>query len=349
MTLECELMKHGLSFELDTLYDCCISHHGNLGQPIIKKNYYGEILNWDEIFDHKKKLYLKQLENNLPECEGCIFLKENNNPNIEKYISWLMFNQSKLCNSNCVYCGDNSLYKENFYDVYPVVKDLIGKKHFKNGGLVIFQGGEPTLMKNFDKILDIFVNINAEIKINSSGIKYSEAICNAMKKGNTLVCISLDSANKEDYQKIKLNNNFDIVIENIKKYIACQNEKSLVKIKYILVPEFNDTVEQIDKFFEEMKELNIKHIIADVEIKYAAKNNQKDVSPHIIYLLDYMKKKAEEENFNFEIYSFAQCVLQERLFPEDIQIFSNKTKFIETINSIREKNRHKNIDYIKGK
>ena len=53
--LRCELLEHGLSFELDVLYDCCMTHHENLGRPIIKKPYHGEIFDWDKLFEINDK------------------------------------------------------------------------------------------------------------------------------------------------------------------------------------------------------------------------------------------------------------------------------------------------------
>jgi len=347
MALRCELMEHGLSFELDVLYDCCILHHENLGMPVIKKQYNGENLDWKTIFRIKKEHYLQQIKKTLPECEGCFYLSENEVTDYEEYISWIMFNQSKLCNSNCIYCGDNLSYNLEFYDTLPIIKELIENKYFKKGGLVIFQGGEPTLMKNFDVLLKLFVENDAEIKINTSGIKYSEEVCNAMLKGNTLVCISLDSPNKDIYKKIKLTDKFDAVVENIKKYAACQNEKSVLKIKYILIPGINDSVENIDEFFELVKKLGIKNIVADMELQYLNKNGAKNVSPHILFLFEYMKRKSKEENMGFEVFSFAQHVLKDCVANVNEQIFSDKKLLTETVNSLREQNISKNVSYQK--
>lgn len=348
MVLRCELMEHGLSFELDVLYDCCILHHNNLGMPVIKKPYNGEDLDWDAIFEIKKGHYLNQIEKTLPECEGCLFLKEREAGEYEKYISWIMFNQSKLCNSNCIYCGDNNYYNLKFYDTYPIIKKLIEKKYFKKGGLVIFQGGEPTLMNNFREILNLFVENEAEIKINTSAIKFSEEICSAMEKGNTMVCISLDSPDREVYKRVKLTDKFDTVIGSIKRYVACQTEKSTLKIKYLLIPGQNDSIEGIDEFFDKMKELNVENIVADVEIQYFQKNGANGVSPHVLYLLKYMEKKANSDGFNFEYFSFAQCLLNESNLEIDENILDDKKLLISVVNRIKEENHTKNIAYPKS-
>lgn len=346
--LRCELLEHGLSFELDVLYDCCMTHHENLGRPIIKKPYHGEIFDWDKLFEIKKEHYLCQCKNTLHECQGCLYLRESDYSEYEKYISWIMFNQSKLCNSNCKYCGDNLSYNKDFYDVYPLIKDLMDKNYFKKGGLVIFQGGEPTLMKNFDKVLMLAVEHDAEIKINTSAIKFSDEICYAMKKGNVFVCISLDSPNREVYKKIKLTDKFDTVVENIMKYAACQTEKSVLKIKYILVPGDNDSIEYIDEFFEKMKSCNVKNIVGDLEYQYSIKNPKSALSPHLVYLFEYMKRKAAEEGFNFELFNFALYALDECGFSVEDELFAYKNLLSEKINSLKEQNKDKNVAYAKS-
>ncbi len=348
MVLRCDLMEHGLSFEFDVLYDCCIMHHNNLGMPIIKKPYKGENLDWEKIFEIKKEHYLNQIEKTLPECEGCLYLREQEVGEYEKYISWIMFNQSKLCNSNCIYCGDNYFYNSKFYDTYPIVQKLIEKKYFKKGGLVIFQGGEPTLMEHFGEILNVFVENDAEIKINTSAIKFSKEICTAMENGNTLVCISLDSPDKDVYKSVKLTDKFDTVIKSIKKYASCQTEKSILKIKYLLIPGKNDKIEFIDNFFDKMREIGVKNIVADIEMQYIQKNGANGISPHILYLLKYMKKKANYDDFNFEYFSFAQCLLKESNIEIDENLFDDKTSLISTVNFIRENNLSKNVIYRKS-
>ena len=89
----------------------------------------------------------------------------------------------------------------------------------------------------------------------------------------------------------------------------------------------------------------IKNVVFDVEAGYAQQNHQKDVSPHIHYLIDYGKKKAKEENMNFEIFSFAFYVEQERQIPYSEELISDKKLLIQTVNKLREENKHKNREY----
>lgn len=344
----CEYMAHGLSFEYKDLYDCCMMHHDNLGMPVLINNYNGEKIDWEKIFDIKRERIERQKIHTIKECEGCYYLKEIEDTE-EKYISEVAFQQIKLCNAKCRYCGDDFRYHKNYYDVYPIIKDLVENGYFKKTdfGLVIFQGGEPTIMTHFDDLIDIFNEQKANIKVNTSAIRYSNVLAKGMETGNILTCISLDSGCRETYNKVKYVDKFETVCESIRKYSDAANISQFSKliIKYLIVPGYNDSIEEIDLFFEKMKELNIKKVVFDVEAGYASRNNQKDVSPHIHYLIDYAKKRAENENMEFEIFSFAFYVEQERQIPYSEELIADKGKLLTEISKHKSENLHKNLDY----
>lgn len=344
----CNYLEHGLSFELNRLDDCCIFHHDNLGAPTIIENYNGEPIDWDQLFKIKKEKTEAQKKIGLKECKGCCFLYEKEESD-ERYISEIAFSAIKLCNAKCVYCGDINRIHKKYYDVYPIMVDLVEKGYFKvtDTGLVIFQGGEPTIMNHFDDLIDLFNKQNANIKVNTSAIRYSKILSDGIENGKIQTCISLDSGCRETYKKIKCVDRFDIVVDTIEKYAKAEKKssKSKLMIKYLIIPGYNDTIEEMDLFFDKMKELDIKNIVIDVEANYTAKNQQKNVSPHIHYLMDYAKARAKEENIAHEEFSYAYYVRKERQIPYSEELMSDKNMLIKTVNKYREENSHKNFQY----
>lgn len=344
----CDYMEHGLSFEYHDLYDCCMMHHDNLGMPLIYPDYNGEKIDWEEVFDIKQERIERQKIKTIRECEGCYYLREKESSD-ERYISEVAFQQIKLCNAKCMYCGDDFRYHKNYYDVYPLMKDLVEKGYFKatEYGLVIFQGGEPTIMNHFDDLTALFNEQKANIKVNTSAIRFSKVLADAMENGNVLTCISIDSGCRETYHKLKYVDKFDIVCDSIRKYSDAANVSQFSKlvIKFLITPGYNDTIEEVDLFFEKMKELNIKNVVFDVEAGYSTINHRKDVSPHVHYIIDYAKKRAEEENMHFEIFSFAFYVEQERQVPYSEELINNKGLLIQTVNRLRTENAYKNKNY----
>lgn len=343
----CELIQHGISFERQDIYDCCISHGAdNRGMPLLIKDYNGESIDWDKVFEIKKERIKRQQQETIWECEGCYALTDYDFTD-EEYISFIAFNQMKLCNSKCIYCGDDFRNVINYYDVLPVIKDLIEKGKFRNTGEITFQGGEPTLIKNFDELLNIFIDLKTKIRIHSSGIKFSPAVQKGIKEGLVTIVISLDSGTKEVYEKIKNVKTFDKVCGNIKKYseVLGDDNSNNLRIKYVITPGYNDTIKDIDDWFKIIKKYNIKSIAMDIEVQYANKHNQKDVSPHIYMLMDYIKYKTVLMKLDFITYSFAIYVLNARKFFKYQNLLKNR--FIYNLISLfyRHKNKYRNIEY----
>ena len=346
--LGCEYMEHGLCFEYDKIHDCCIMKDRSHGMPVIFDHYNGESIDWEKIFEIKRNRIECQKAETIRECQGCYLLKDRND-SAEKYISHIMIQQIKLCNARCLYCCDEFRIHKKYYDVFPVLKDLVEKGYFRatNDGVVIFQGGEPTIMKNFDELRALFNEQNSNIKVNTSGICFNKTLAEAMKTGKILVCISLDCGCRKTYSKIKDVDKFDVVIDSVKKYSDAvrKSRNSKLLIKYLITPGYNDSVEEIDLFFDKMKKLKIKNIAFDIEAEYVEINKITDISPHIFYLLDYGNLLAEKEKMNVELYSFAFYILQERKIPYSQKLLYNKKLLIKTINELKEENKHKNFEY----
>ena len=340
----CDYLSHGLSFEYDKLHDCCIVHHGNLGIPLLIDNYRGEIFDYKEIFDKKRELIKEINENKPTKCSDCLMLRDYLATDDENYFSMIAISQIKLCNAKCIYCEDEFRNRKKYYNIYPLLKDIIKKGLFRNNGLVIFQGGEPTLMKDFDKLIDLFMKQNANIKVNTSGIKFSGSLYKALSKGNVQVCLSLDSGNKETYKKIKYTDKFKVVCENIKKYskAAEKSEKSEILIKYLLIPGYNDSIKDIDEWFSVIQSLGIKRIAIDLEYKYLA-NNQNNIPTYIYCLFDYMYKLADENNIGRINFTFAESAEKERKKSCSQRLLNDKNRLEKFINNQR--NTDKNIIY----
>ena len=115
--------------------------------------------------------------------------------------------------------------------------------------------------------------------------------------------------NEKTYKIIKNVDAFDKVLEHIKLYNEASEQFPYnVRIKYIIIPGINDNINEIDKFFNVMKKLNIKDLALDIEVQYARKYNNKDVSPHIFLLADYFIKSAKKNGMEYTIYSFLSYV-----------------------------------------
>ncbi len=305
----CIFLERGINFDYNSVTDCCILHHSNKGLPLLLENYKGGLIDWEKIFEIKENRIQNQIKKTVYECEGCYHLG-NYEFSFEKKISEFHFSHCRLCNAKCIYCSKEYSEGDINFDTYPVISDLIEKGYYKSGGEATFQGGEPTMMKHFNELIELFIKNGTSIRVHTSGIKFSPQVCDSLKQNKGSVVISLDCGSKKTYKKIKQVDCFEYVLDSIQKYSRANSDNVIVK--YILIPGVNDNINEIDKFFRIIKQYNIKKAALDIEVKYADKYNNKDVSPHIFLLVDYFEKKAEKLKIKVLIYSFLSYVLQNR-------------------------------------
>lgn len=335
----CIFLEEGINFDLDTVTDCCISHNDGRGLPLLIENYHGEMIDWEKLLAVKKERISRQKEATISECEGCYRLCKYQFLD-EKKISNFHFSHSRVCNSRCIYCDGIYNFGSQNYNTFPVIKDLIDKGYYKSGGEATMQGGEPTLMMNFEELVSLFITNGTKIRIHTNSIKFSPSVCEALNKKMCTVVTSLDSGCFDTYKKIKRVDAFDKVIENLKKYLNSSAQN--VIIKYIIIPGKNDNTDEINKFFDLMKELKVENVAVDMEVKYARKHENKNISPHIYLLYDYFESKAKEYNIELLTYSFMVYVLRNRKIGKS-KLTSNKFLFDLVLNMYNQKN--KNINY----
>ena len=98
---------------------------------------------------------------------------------------------------------------------------MIEKNILRPGGEVAFGGGEPTIAPEFEDLIKLLTeNGFTNMRIHSSGIKYSPAIAEAIKNGVLNIVISIDSGCEKTYKKIKNVNCYKKVIENMNTNVA---------------------------------------------------------------------------------------------------------------------------------
>ena len=147
--------------------------------------------------------------------------------------------------------------------MYPVIKKLADMGKIRGGGEIGFGGGEPALLPEFEPMVNMLLDCGCDnIRVHSSGVKYSQAIERGVREGKLIVVVSVDSGTPETYQNIKRVNHFNKVWENLAKYAQAQtSNKYKVKTKYIIFPGYNDTKEEIDKFFDLTVKSGIKSVV----------------------------------------------------------------------------------------
>ena len=83
----------------------------------------------------------------------------------------------------------------------------------------------------------------------------------------------------------------------MKKYSKAQKNSCNVISKYIIIPNVNDTQEEIDNWMKFNKENNIGIIVIDIENSWLNRYRHEKPDERIIGLIKYVMEKSKEMNF----------------------------------------------------
>lgn len=299
--ISCDLIEHGLDFFTNSINFCCRIPPNESGYKKIIDNYNGELLDLKKFFAIKN-FYRKQMRkgNIIPECRGCIYLRENEWDR-ENYISYINFNNWTTCNEHCIYCGLNDIESKKQYNVYPVIRDMAEKGFIKKGGNITIAGGEPCVAPEFDLLLKLFLDYDlSSIRVLTNATKYSEIVERGIKEGRVNIVVSVDSGTRETFFKIKRRDFYDKVWENITKYAKVQPETDRVKTKFILIPFVNDSEKEIEAWLNKSISAGIKHIAFDVEMMWY-NENKNNIPIHIMELVKYTINSVKQKGLDIEL------------------------------------------------
>ncbi|MBQ8887498.1 MAG: radical SAM protein [Candidatus Gastranaerophilales bacterium] len=321
----CRYLAHGLYIHYDCFRHCHLSIHS----PNERNNNYivpykgpKDKANWEEIFKNKNKLVSEMREGVIPPfCKGCHWIEEfdENSENqflsdLDNYIDMIWVGHSNDCNSKCIYCFAYQEIVEKrttkAYDIIPLFKEMLNQKIYnlekEPEAHVSFAMGEPTLLKKFDDIINLFAKAgNKNFALYTNGIRFSRMTAKYIKNMN--IVISLDAGTKETFKKIKGVDKFKDVCSTIKKYAkeANKTDPKRLGVKYIIIPNVNDNKEEIDKWLDLcINKLDVKYLIADVEEHWFV-NKCGEIPQYVKDLLIYIRQHCQDENIHFEFYDRA--------------------------------------------
>ncbi len=298
--ISCEWLEYGMHFSPLGIEYCCMYVPKDSDYiPVTKlKKWKYDLKDFLKKRKNNLKLHKKGIINS--KCVGCYNLRKQIWISSDK-IKHLVVNLNYKCNADCIYCfthRNKRLFNRlRNIPILNILEKLVKTKKINNETEIHIGGGEPLLHDEFDGIMNLFLNNGcSKIKIYSSGVEYSESIEKALKQDSCEVIISPDCADKELYKKIKNIDKYDELWANIKKYCEMQNyNKQAVCLKYIIIPNVNDTKEELDKFFDKIITVSAKTFIIDIErdwYKKEGKDSNKLVN--ILKLMKYSEYRAKE-------------------------------------------------------
>ena len=220
------------------------------------------------------------------QCKGCIFLKKTEKkPNFSSKVSHLSIEHHSVCNLRCSYCSD--VYyagKKSKYNVVEFISFLSKDKSLDNCQQVVWGGGEPTLDKSFEEILEEIhkhANPNIYHRVFTNSVRFSEAIPKFLKKSLIKITTSIDAGTPETFKKVRGRPKFYNVFENLK--YCSKIDPTKITIKYIFTDE-NYEEKEIDGFVENCKKYELERCNFQISMNYKDDHLEFKMLKSIAYL-----------------------------------------------------------------
>lgn len=179
---------------------------------------------------------------------------------------------SRTCNLNCIMCNLGSKYNSKEMKISNFVYNKISKMNLDT--LLTTTAGEPfidkegifNLLERSKQIRCIYITTNGSLLNEDDIIRLS-------KYYNLKITVSLDSINKETYEKIRLGSNFDTVFNNVlflKKYGILDH------INYVLQLANINECFNVNDFFQSY-DIKVDYLLDNSEIKNKELQNKLNV------------------------------------------------------------------------
>ncbi len=145
--------------------------------------------------------------------------------NKNRFPSVMEFELDDTCNLECIMCnGEYSSLIRTKREKRPARQKPYDDNFIKQLDEFIpfleevkFYGGEPFLIPTYFKIWDRIIAINPKVRISvqTNGTTINSRVKEVLQKSNFHINLSIDSLQKETYEKIRVNGHFEDVMKNI--------------------------------------------------------------------------------------------------------------------------------------
>ena len=247
------------SQEDNTILSEVIENHKNLIQKKIIPNKF--VINKQEINE------IKSIEkNNLPRYliyryKYRFFSKDKR---VGEYPPCLQIEPTSICNFRCIMCyqSDKSFSNKSkgfmsnmTLDLY---KKVIDEVEGKIEAITLASRGEPTLNKDFKEMLNYSNKKFMALKINTNASMLDEdLIHNILSNDIQSIIFSVDAADKETYEKIRVNGKFEKIMKNLKLFAQIRKDhysksKHIVKMSGVKISKDNQSIKSMERQFKEL-------------------------------------------------------------------------------------------------
>lgn len=283
--LSCEWIEGGIAFNRRSLHSCLIVHH-RTGFPFIS-DYNGGPLPLEKILEARERIRAGNRNGGHPECAGCAHLKKKDWGASKHAITIVGIAHYSACNIKCNYCflqtQDPASFAAGYsaYPLVPVIRDLISSGSLAPDAIIDWGGGEPTIYKEFDELMDMLLAHGTTHYIHSNGVKLPESLRRADPTRIHIIC-SVDAGRPETYLQMKQRDHLERVWTNLAEYIR---RGVKVTLKYIMKEE-NSSDADLEPFVARAVSIGGSEVLIDIDYDFPIP------SPQVIRGLGRLKHLA---------------------------------------------------------
>jgi len=202
------------------------------------------------------------------------------------------------CNLRCIMCES---VKENYLILDETIADII--KHMKYFELFTCLGGEVFLYDKFNLIINEAKKYDTEVSICTNGLLLSKNI-SIFENMKASIGVSVDGFDKETYEKIRINGNFDELLENMKILKQSLKKDSFKQVRTLLnMVIMKNNYKQIRQAFD----FALKYDFG--ALNFLKLHGSKDCMPDVYEMSNAVKQIheymdiIEKEKYNFQIFT----------------------------------------------
>lgn len=164
------------------------------------------------------------------------------------------------CNARCCYCNVWQHPIKTPYAILPILKQFHSTGMFANNAVFDWGGGECTLYPEFEEVATWIADQGYRQCILTNAIRFSPTIFSLLERNVVgITRISLDSGSRSVYKDVKGVDKFDVVCENIQRYVKAAKHPHAVVLKFIILEEVDNQCD-IGKFLELCKSFGIVNV-----------------------------------------------------------------------------------------
>lgn len=217
---------------------CCISRTHPLGN--VKVDRLDEVWHGERIEAFRRMLHAYTLPTGCESCQWSLEAERFADHPIRSFddvvisdgVEWptkLEFALSNTCNLACVMCTGEYSSVLRAKEGLPPIPSVYGDDFFSDLARYLphtkslsFLGGEPFLQKECHRIWDMLIEMDLGIPcdVTTNGSIYDERVERVLHRLPFNIAVSVDGVSKETVESIRLNVDYDVLMENIRRLNA---------------------------------------------------------------------------------------------------------------------------------